>query len=101
MRVETLDTRRQRSDLRKGKNKGHTESEKSCMFQDFFERSEWEKDTESVIWKTIGGQAREVPLCPRRCCSQSYSIKQIPYHSSTYRFTHLPTYPYSPLEVQP
>ena len=56
-----------------------TESEKSCVFQDFFERSEWEKDTESVIRRTIGGQAREVPLCPRRCCSQSFVIKRIPY----------------------
>ena len=25
------------------------ESEKSSVFQDFFEQSEWEKDTESVI----------------------------------------------------
>ena len=58
-----------------------TESEKSCMFQDFFERSEWEKDTEFVIQRTIGGQAREVPLCPRRCCSQSFVIKRIPYQS--------------------
>ena len=51
----------------------HTESEKSCMFQDFFERSEWEKDTESVIWRTIG------------CCSQSFVIKRIPYQPQIYK----------------